>query len=241
MGIDIVSASMDEALDAVDNSIQKSGSMHIGVVNAAKIVRMQSDPDLRDNVLASDIIFADGMAVVWASKILGVPLACRITGIDLMYGIFSRGDTNGYRIYCLGATDEVVREVKNVVSQVYPGVRLVGVRNGYFTHDDEQMVAQEIKNAKPDVLFVAISSPKKEKFLRRWQAFMEVPVCHGVGGSFDVMAGKVRRAPKLWQDLGIEWLFRTIQEPRRLWRRYLITNYRFIKLVVQYRLGAKPS
>lgn len=237
MGVPIMSASMEEVLDLVDKSIQDRKKLHIGVVNAAKIVRMQTDAALRDSVLASDVIFADGMAVVWASRLLGVPLVGRIAGIDLMFGIFARGDQKSHRIYCLGATDEVVGKVEQEVLRLYPGVRLVGARNGYFS--DEEEVARHIHAARPDVLFVAITSPRKEKFLERWQSFMDVPVCHGVGGSFDVMAGKVRRAPKIWQKMGMEWLYRVLQEPRRLWRRYLVTNSRFMFLVLKYRIGAQ--
>lgn len=241
MGIPIMSTSMEEALDLVDESIQNRKNLHIGVVNAAKIVRMQTDAALRDSVFASDVIFADGMAVVWASRILGEPLVGRIAGIDLMFGILARGDKNHYRIYCLGATDEVVRKVEQEVLRLYPGVSLVGIRNGYFSDDEEQEVAQSIRDARPDVLFVGITSPKKENFLRRWQSFMDVPICHGVGGSFDVMAGKVRRAPEIWQKWGIEWLYRVLQEPRRLWRRYLVTNLKFICLVLKYRIGGQPK
>lgn len=236
MGVPIMSASMEEVLDLVDSSIREEKKLHIGVVNAAKIVTMQTDTGLRESVLASDVIFADGMAIVWASRILGSPLAGRIAGIDLMFGIFSRGDQKNYRIYCLGATEEVVSKVQEDVLRLYPGVLLVGARNGYFSEDEEEKVAQAIRDARPDILFVAITSPRKEVFLERWQSLMDVPVCHGVGGSFDVMAGKVRRAPEIWQKMGMEWLYRVLQEPRRLWRRYLITNSKFIFLVLKYRI-----
>lgn len=239
MGVPIMSASLEEVLDLVDKTIRGREKLHIGVVNAAKIVKMHTDAGLRDSVLASDVIYADGMAVVWASKLLGAPLVGRIAGIDLMFGIFARGDQENYRIYCLGATDEVVSKVAQEVLRLYPGVCLVGARNGYFSDDEAEEVARHIRDARADVLFVAITSPRKEKFLERWQSFMAVPVCHGVGGSFDVMAGKVRRAPESWQKMGMEWLYRVLQEPRRLWRRYLITNSRFMFLVLKYRFGKR--
>jgi N-acetylglucosaminyldiphosphoundecaprenol N-acetyl-beta-D-mannosaminyltransferase len=109
---------------------------------------------------------------------------------------------------------------------------LVGHHHGYFTPQEEPALVAAIAGAQPDILLVGISSPKKERFLARWGDQLGVPVCHGVGGSFDVLAGKVRRAPLAWQRLGLEWLYRVKQEPRRLWRRYLVTNALFCAMVL---------
>jgi N-acetylglucosaminyldiphosphoundecaprenol N-acetyl-beta-D-mannosaminyltransferase len=111
-------------------------------------------------------------------------------------------------------------------------VQLVGWQNGYFKADQEADIAAAIAEARPDILFVAMSSPRKEAFLARWAGSMGVCVCHGVGGAFDVLAGKVHRAPERWQRLGLEWLYRVLQEPRRLWRRYLVTNTLFVSMVL---------
>ncbi|MDX1694011.1 MAG: WecB/TagA/CpsF family glycosyltransferase, partial [Ketobacteraceae bacterium] len=113
------------------------------------------------------------------------------------------------------------------------GVVLAGRRNGYFSKEEEPQIAREIADAKADVLLVAITSPKKEQFMARWNDVIQVPVVHGVGGSFDVMAGKVKRAPELWQKLGLEWLYRVKQEPGRLWKRYLVTNTLFLWMLTQ--------
>jgi len=226
-------ASLDEALDTIDEAIASRNNLHIGVVNAAKIVNMKRDPELKESVLSSDIILADGIAVVWASKLLGTPLPERVTGIDLMYGIFNRGQTKGYRVFCLGATEEVSEIVEQKINELYPGTVVAGRRNGYFTDADEPTIAQQIADCKPDVLLVAITSPKKERFMAKWNHIMQVPVVHGVGGSFDVMSGKVERAPELWQQLGLEWLYRVKQEPGRLWKRYLVTNTTFIWLLIK--------
>ncbi len=232
-GIPIAALTMDEALDLVDDAVARRHSLRIGVVNAAKIVSMGRDALLRDDVVSSDIILADGVSVVWASRMLGRPLPERVAGIDLMHGMFERGNSRGYRVYCLGATDAVLdRAIARIATQ-YPGVRVVGKRNGYFTQAEEAAVAADIAASRPDILLVAMTSPKKEHFLGAWGPQLRVPVCHGVGGSFDVLADKVRRAPALWQRLGLEWLYRVKQEPRRLWRRYLITNTLFIFLVAK--------
>lgn len=227
LGVPVHSCTLPQVLDAVDKAIAARQNLHIGVVNAAKIVNMSRDPELRDSVLASDLILADGVAVVWASKVLGNSLPERVTGIDLMYGIFSRGNIKGYRVFCLGATEEVSARVAAVLAQDFPNVVLAGRRNGYFGVEAEEEVARQIAVAKPDVLLVAMTSPKKERFMAKWNSTMNVSVVHGVGGSFDVMAGKVERAPQMWQKLGLEWLYRVKQEPGRLWKRYLITNTLF--------------
>ncbi len=232
-GVPVDALTREQMLDRIDETIAERKSLHVGVVNAAKVVNMGRDPMLREAVLESDLILADGAAVVLASRVLGEPLPERVTGIGLMYGIFERGMKKGYRVYCLGATEEVSRTVEEKIRQDYPGVVLAGRRNGYFSKEEEPQIAQDIADAKADVLLVAITSPKKEQFMARWNDVIKVPVVHGVGGSFDVMAGKVRRAPELWQKLGMEWLYRVKQEPGRLWKRYLVTNTLFLWMLGQ--------
>ena len=226
-GIPVAALTLDEAVQHVDRAVLSRERLHIGVVNAAKVVNMQSDAALRADVLASDLILADGASVVWASRLLGRALPERVAGIDLMMAILERARQCRYRVFCLGATADVLDAACARMAAEFPGLLVVGRRHGYFGEREEGEVAAEIAAARPDVLFVAMTSPKKEQFLARWAPRLRVPVCHGVGGSFDVLAGKVRRAPAAWQRLGLEWLYRVRQEPRRLWRRYLVTNTRF--------------
>ena len=237
LGTRIHCAKIDEALDAVDAAIASRERLMIGVVNAAKIVRMTEDPELSDDVNNSDLILADGMSVVLASRALGKPLPERVTGIDLMHGILKRGMRLGHRVYCLGATEEVSEAVEREFLKDYPGVNVVGRRNGYFDDSEEAEIVDAIAQARPDVLFVAITSPKKERFMARWSEKLNTTVVHGVGGSFDVVAGKVMRAPPSWQRLGLEWLYRVKQEPGRLWKRYLVTNTLFGFMVLKAMLG----
>lgn len=230
-GIPIQAITMTEALDTIHRVIQNRGKLQIGVVNAAKVVNMHRNQKLGEDVLSSDLILADGASVVLASRILGRPLPERVTGIDLMMGMLERGNIHGYRVYCFGATEEVSLLVAAKINRDYPKVILAGRRNGYFTAAEEEAIAQDIADSKADILLVAITSPKKENFLARWSEKMGVAICHGVGGSFDVVAGKVARAPESWQRLGLEWLYRLKQEPGRLWKRYLVTNSLFCWLV----------
>jgi len=230
-GVPIAAVTLNQALDHVDEAISARRRLQIGVVNAAKLVNMKRSAALRDDVLSSDLVFADGTAVVWASRILGRPLPERVAGIDLMMGMLARGHQRGYRVYCLGARSDVLQGVVDHIGRQYPGVIVAGMHHGYFTAAEEEQVVADIVRASPDILLVAMTSPRKEQFLARWSRQLAVPVCHGVGGSFDVVAGVVRRAPESWQRLGLEWLYRVKQEPRRLWKRYLVTNTAFVWMV----------
>ena len=232
LGVGVHAATMEQALDAIDAAIKTKQRLMIGVVNAAKMVNMRKNPDLWEDVTSSDLVLADGMSVVHASKILGAALPERVTGIDLMEGILARGSEEGYRVYCLGAKEEISQTVVERFNEKYPGANIVGRRNGYFTDEEEEGIAEEIGSLNVDVLFVAITSPKKERFMARWADRLNTTVVHGVGGSFDVVAGFVERAPEKWQRLGLEWLYRVKQEPGRLWKRYLVTNLTFMRIVM---------
>jgi len=170
---------------------------------------------------------------------LGDPLPERVTGIDIMYELLKEANKKHYRVYFLGAKSEVLQTMIKTIQKDYPGIAIAGYRDGYFNKAEEQDVAKNIKDSHADILFVGISSPKKENFLKNWLNFIDVPICHGVGGSFDILAGVTNRAPIWMQKCGLEWLYRLIQEPRRMWKRYLITNMIFIKLCFEAVLRAR--
>lgn len=227
--------SLDESqvVALVDDAIQAGESVRIGVVNAAKLVAMQTNTLLYEDVTTSDLVLADGMSVVWASRLLGTRLPARVAGIDLMFRLFELANRRHYRVYCLGASEEVSRLVEENLQRDYPNLVPAGRRNGYFSDAESQAVADEIAARKPHILVVAMTTPKKENFMGKYGDQMNVPVVHGVGGSFDVYSGKVQRAPLAWQKLGLEWLYRVKQEPGRLWKRYATTNLKFCWLVLK--------
>jgi N-acetylglucosaminyldiphosphoundecaprenol N-acetyl-beta-D-mannosaminyltransferase len=147
-----------------------------------------------------------------------------------MYKLLEKANEKGYRIFFLGAKEAVLQQVLTVVRTVYPGVQIAGSHHGYFTPAEEAALVHQIRMAQADILFIAFGTPKKELWVKRYLHAMGVPVVHGVGGSFDVLAGVIPRAPLWMQRNGLEWLFRLWQEPRRMWRRYLVTNTLFIIL-----------
>ncbi|HEG44550.1 MAG TPA: glycosyltransferase [Phycisphaerales bacterium] len=238
-GLNVFAMRMDEVLDLCERHIKKREALLLGVVNAAKIVNSRRDIQLRKSLDETDIILADGLPIVWVSKLIGRPLPERIAGIDIMLELIKRSGKEHYSIYFLGATNEVVHKVAEMVEGWYPGVVIAGCHDGYFDESQEIQVVEEIKQSHADILFVAMGSPKKENFLRKWRTYMDVPVCHGVGGSFDVVAGVTRRAPHWMQQAGLEWFYRMMQEPRRLWKRYFVTNSIFIMLSIKEFINAR--
>ncbi len=241
LGIGVNRVRMDQLLDICEEHIDSKKNLLLGVVNVAKVVKCHKNAELRKSLMEADILLADGLPIVWLSKLIGDPLPERIAGIDILYKLLEFASKRNYRVYFLGAKQEVVQRVVEIVRKDYPGIHVAGYRDGYFDESEEQSVAENIAGSQADVLFVAISSPKKEIFLKRWQSHLNVPICHGVGGSFDVLAGITKRAPLWMQKCGLEWLYRLIQEPRRMWKRYLVTNSIFIKLSLEAIVRAKFS
>ena len=201
-------------------------AQHVAI-NAAKLVAMQHDPQLRRIVAGCELVSADGQAVVWASRLLGDPLPERVAGIDLMQELFALAERRGFRVFVLGAKPEVLAQARQQIMARHPTLQLVGTRDGYFSEAEDAEVAERVRDARPDILFVAISSPRKEYWLGRYGRAIDVPFVMGVGGAIDVVAGITQRAPAPLQRLGLEWAYRLAQEPRRLWRRYAVTNFRF--------------
>lgn len=231
---------MQETLAKIEKSIHEDKSIHHVVVNAGKIVAMQDDLELRKSVNESDLINADGQAVVWASKILGQPLKERVAGIDLMSNLVALAHKKGHKIFFFGAKEEIVKKVVDTYTKEYSSNIIAGYRNGYFKKEDEQKIAEEIANSGANILFVAISSPTKENFLfQNKEVLSKVNFVMGVGGSFDVVSGLVKRAPVWMQNAGLEWFYRFAQEPKRMWKRYLIGNSKFILLVLKERFKGK--
>lgn len=240
LGIPMDALTMQQTMDQVDHAIQNHMQIHHTVVNAGKIVLMQKDPELFRSVVSSDLINADGQSVVWLSRLCRKchRLPERVAGIDLMSNLVRLAHQKGYKIFFLGAKQEIVEKVVQRYSKEYSPNIVAGYRNGYFTPDQEHEVARQIAKSGAQILFVAMTSPKKENFLYQHREILNtLNFTMGVGGSFDVVAGLVKRAPLLWQRLGCEWLYRFLQEPRRLGKRYIVYNLQFILIAVRYLLS----
>lgn len=234
LNIPIDALTMIETLEKVDSAITLNKQIHHTVVNAGKVVLMQTDKELEKSVIEADIINADGKAIVWAANLLGHKLPERVSGIDLMEELVKRSFEKGYKCFFLGATQDVVNRLVEIYKEQYSDDIIAGYRNGYFEKNEEEQIAKEISDSGANMLFVAITSPKKEIFLNTYKnQLTNVNFVMGVGGSFDVIAGKVKRAPLWMQNFGLEWFYRVVQEPKRMWKRYLVGNTKFIWLIIK--------
>ncbi|MHB2266470.1 WecB/TagA/CpsF family glycosyltransferase [Aliihoeflea sp. PC F10.4] len=202
-------------------------------LNVAKLVKMRSNAALRNDVCAADIVGIDGMGIVWGARLSGIPVPERVPGIDLMLLLLDECARQGYRPYFLGATPDVVHRAATAARDRYPALEIAGLHDGYFAEADEKAIVEAINASGADCLFVGMPTPRKERFLATHRQAIDAFFVMGVGGSFDVLAGKVARAPAWMQRFGLEWAFRVIQEPRRMIGRYVSTNAMFMALMLR--------
>ncbi len=240
LGIPVDAITMDETVNTINDAIMNGDRINHVVINAGKVVSMMSDKELHKSVVSCDLINADGQSIVWAARFLGKKIPCRVAGVDLMQELVALAFRSGYKCFFLGAKEEVVKKVVDIYTEKYGAGIIAGYRNGYFSEEDEPDVAHQIAESKAQLLFVAITSPKKEKFLHKYKDVLKnVNFTMGVGGTFDVIAGITKRAPEWLQKMGMEWFYRFLQEPKRMWKRYLVGNSTFIWLVLKERLNVQ--
>jgi len=192
------------------------------------VVTMGRDAELREACVSGDLIVPDGVPIVWSSKLIGTPLTERVPGVDLMVELLEAASRHNLRVFFLGSRQEVLEKLLEVCEKRYQGMVAAGSRTGYFGPDDHATVIEEIRGSEPDLLFVGMPSPFKETWCQQHRETLCVPVILGVGGSFDILAGSVPRAPRFLQNVGMEWSWRLMMEPRRMWKRYLVSNAMFI-------------
>lgn len=215
---------------------------HIVVTaNASHLCMMRSDPSLREACQKADAAVADGMSVVWALRALGRPVPERVAGIDLMTHLLDAASKEGLRVYFLGARQVVLDALLARCRDTYPGLTVAGHHDGYFGETQHDAIVADITASAPHMLFVGMPTPFKDVWCETYRERLSVPVIMGVGGAFDVLAGYVKRAPRLVQVVGLEWAWRLLMEPRKLWRRYATTNTQFIWLVAREVLTRRAS
>ena len=234
LGIPLDVLTMSETIQKVEDCIENREQIHHCVINAGKVVQMQNDKVLRESVVSSDLINADGMSIVWAARFLGYKIPERVTGIDLMENLVELSFKKKYKCFFFGANENIVKKLVNDYSEKYSKDLIAGYQNGYYDDSEESEIVEQIRKSKVNILFVAMNSPKKEIFLNAHKKELgNINFIMGVGGSFDVISGEANRAPEFMQSVGLEWFYRFIQEPRRMWKRYLIGNFEFIVLILK--------
>lgn len=239
IGVDIDVLTMDETLARVREAMRTRQRLHHVAMNVAKFVKLRSDGELRADVACSDIVGIDGMGVVYAARLMGIRVPERVAGVDLMNEVIALCAREGYRPFFLGARPDVLQKAIVNIQRRYPTIQIAGAQHGYFQPQDEMRVVAAIRDSAADCLFIAMPTPAKERFLAAHRDRLNVPFIMGVGGSVDVLANYVKRAPIWMQKNGLEWLFRVIQEPRRMWKRYLVTNAAFLVIVASALLSVR--
>ncbi len=230
-GVPIDDLSMAEALDRIEGFVQSGRPHQVATVNADFVVKVWNDSELRNILNNADMLTADGMPLVWGARLLGVNLRGRVTGSDLVPLLAERGALRGWRFFLLGGQPGVAERASEVLAERFPGFTVAGIYSPPFAPVVEMTpeINERIRAARPDVLLVAFGNPKQEKWIYMHLAELGVPVAIGIGASLDFVAGEVARAPVWMQNSGLEWLFRLGQEPKRLWKRYLVDMPHFAR------------
>jgi len=233
-GLNIDRVNMDETVGLIDKYIAQKSPRQIVTLDSSMIVIAKGDRQLHDIVEHADLVTPDGAGVIWASKLLGKPILNRVSGVDLVSQVCEMSAARGITVYFLGAAPGVADEAAENLRKKHPGAKIVGTRHGFFSDADEPLIVADIAAKRPDVLFVAFGIPKQEKFIQKYKSSLGASVCVGIGGSFDVHSGRVRRAPVWMQEAGLEWLFRLIQNPKKFSK--VMTLPKFVMLALRTKL-----
>lgn len=233
MGAPVDPWTMAQTVDQTKELVDSGAFAHLIGVNADKLLQMRDDPEMDAIVRRCEVVNADGASMVMAAQKLGVPVPERVAGIDLMGELCALAAREGYRVFLLGARREVVERTRDALVGKHPGLGIIGIHDGYFGEDEFDAVAEEVRASGAQITFVGITSPKKERLIERFRELGLRGAFVGVGGSFDVVSGAIPRAPMWMQRAHLEWLFRMMQEPGRLAKRYVIGNARFMGLLRQ--------
>ncbi len=249
LGVPIDDLTMDAALKRLEAFIaagRQNGRTHqLATVNADFVVNSLHDPELRRILQQSDMATPDGMPLVWAARLLGMPLEGRVTGADMVPALAELAAQKGYSIFFLGARPGVAAQAAEILAERNPGLKVAGVLSPppASVLDMDAAIVEEVKAARPDILLVAFGNPKQEKWISMHAPYLQIPVAIGIGGTLDMITGTTRRAPLWMQRTGFEWLYRLAQEPGRLWKRYVkdmfYFGYFFVRQWWQLRGGSK--
>jgi N-acetylglucosaminyldiphosphoundecaprenol N-acetyl-beta-D-mannosaminyltransferase len=238
LGVPVDRVTMSEALDYVESMIIRQQPSIILAVNPEKIIRAQQDEQLLDLLWSADLLIPDGIGVVMAARILGLGRAERVPGSELMPKLCERAASQGYTVFLFGASEEVNRQATIVLQDRYPGIHIVGSHHGYVTDKEMSIVIADINKCQPNLLFVALGSPQQELWMARYVPLLKVKVCQGVGGTFDVIAGRVKRAPLLFRSMHLEWLYRLFSQPSRIFRQAALPI--FVYQVLKNKFTRRP-
>jgi N-acetylglucosaminyldiphosphoundecaprenol N-acetyl-beta-D-mannosaminyltransferase len=238
-GVPISKMNMNETVSYLTDAIENRFPQHVITANPIMVMAAIENPDYLSMMKQAELIVPDGTGVVWAANYVGEPVAERVTGFDLVHELLKVGEKRSWKVYFLGTSTEIIEAAASKLKSMYPGIQIVGCRNGYFNEEQDAEVIQTIVQAVPDLLLVGRNAATQEPWIAKYKHQLQVPVMMGVGGSFDVLAGKLKRAPKLFQKMGMEWLYRLLQEPWR-YKRMLVLPKFALKVIRERENVLKP-
>lgn len=227
LGVKVAALTMHQAVDTANELIEGKNNSLIATANAEMIMRATYDDELKNILNKAQLVVPDGAGTVWAANYLGIKMPERVAGFDLVQNLFKLAPQKKWRIFFFGSAPGVAEKAKLKAQNDYPGIEIVGIRDGFFTKDDEKEIIGQIKDAKPDILLAALGVPKQEKWLSAHLQELQCPLSIGVGGTFDVMAGVMKRAPLWMQKAKLEWLFRGMLQPKRAGRLLALPRFVF--------------
>jgi N-acetylglucosaminyldiphosphoundecaprenol N-acetyl-beta-D-mannosaminyltransferase len=239
LGVSFSKRNMDETVKLLVDEIEKkpnhTNPYHVITANPEIVMGALNDPQLKSITEKADLITPDGIGIVLASRWQEDPVEERVSGYDLLLRLLEEGDRRGWSFYFLGSSEDVNVQATDIIRKKYPNIKVVGRHNGFFK-DKEEMLVNQISELKPDVLIVALGAPRQELWIDTNRERIQAKVVMGVGGSLDVIAGKVKRAPLIWQKLNLEWLYRLLSQPSR-WRRQLVLPQFAVKAYFEAKRG----
>jgi N-acetylglucosaminyldiphosphoundecaprenol N-acetyl-beta-D-mannosaminyltransferase len=222
-------------LRSIAEAVESGAQLQILAVNPEKVIRSQADPTLKECLERAQILIPDGVGVVLALRWLRLARVQRVAGADLMVSICALAEKRGYPVFLLGATEDVSQRACQRLKSLFPNLVVAGRANGYDDLVDDTAVCQRVAASRASILFVALGSPNQERWISRNVVRLPVNVIQGVGGTLDVLAGSVRRAPKLWRDIGMEWLYRLLAQPARIKRQSSLPLFAWRVLLARFR------
>ncbi|MCX0394640.1 WecB/TagA/CpsF family glycosyltransferase [Clostridium perfringens] len=238
LNTEIDNLTMYEAIDKAEELILKNKPSYVVTPNVDHIVKLEDDKEFQDVYKNADLILTDGMPLIWISKIKGNPIKEKISGSDFFPKLCERAAQKGYSIFLLGAAEGVASKAAENLKKKYNGLNIVGTYSpsyGFEKKADEiKKIIKMINETKPDILAVGLGAPKQEKFLYKYKNQLNVPISLAIGASIDFEAGNVKRAPKIMQNIGLEWFYRLCKEPKRMFKRYIIDDFKIFKIFIKY-------
>ena len=244
-GVTIHNVSMNEALDEFERFVNIGLPVSVVTPNVDHIVKLQFDAAFHDVYARSSLILADGVPLLWAARFLGTPLKEKISGSDLFPMLCKIASQKGWRVFFLGGREGAASKAAEILKVRYPGLIVCGICSPDFGFEKDPIlnnkIIQMIQESKPDFLFIGLGAPKQEIWADKYKDIYKVPVSIGIGVSFEFISGMVKRAPVWMQQIGLEWFWRLLMEPRRLWKRYLIDDMQFFGMVIRQKMGLKSA